>query len=167
MAKIYILLVVAISVLCLIQLSTIISPGNESATSSRNQEGNGSPNTTLSALAHEIKEVTEKIKASTSTLDSLRRREVPGSAATSHQDAPVIPELPSPAFSDSLKASYGKIESPKIGVVSTTSRLRAVKAAIFTMDSFPSYEKASQKGGAAGELLIRYSLQHAFDVLSK
>ena len=39
-------------------------------------------------------------------------------------------------------------------------------ALLFTMDSISSYESASKKGGAAGELLIRHSLEKIFKELN-
>ncbi len=41
----------------------------------------------------------------------------------------------------------------------------AKHAVLFTMDSITSYEENSHKGGAAGEILIRHSLEHAFKKL--
>lgn len=43
-----------------------------------------------------------------------------------------------------------------------TSKGIKKKALIFTMDSIPTYEENSLSGGAAGELLIRHSLEAAF-----
>ena len=39
------------------------------------------------------------------------------------------------------------------------------RAVLFTMDSITSYEENSLKGGAAGEILIRQSLEYAFQRL--
>ena len=41
-------------------------------------------------------------------------------------------------------------------------KVKPKKALLFTMDSISSYEENSLKGGAAGELLIRHSLEEAF-----
>lgn len=40
------------------------------------------------------------------------------------------------------------------------------KGLLFTMDSISSYETASKNGGAAGELLIRHSLENVFKELN-
>lgn len=61
--------------------------------------------------------------------------------------------------------------SPAPTVIAKESGLRRQrplvkkKALLFTMDSISSYEVDSKKGGAAGELLIRHSLETAFKEL--
>eukprot|EP00600_Ochromonadales_sp_CCMP1393_P005461 CAMPEP_0174960418 /NCGR_PEP_ID=MMETSP0004_2-20121128/3695_1 /TAXON_ID=420556 /ORGANISM="Ochromonas sp., Strain CCMP1393" /LENGTH=277 /DNA_ID=CAMNT_0016208793 /DNA_START=226 /DNA_END=1056 /DNA_ORIENTATION=- len=56
--------------------------------------------------------------------------------------------------------SHNRI-TPATGHVTKISKT----AVIFTMDSIESYEKNSLAGGAAGELTIRRSLEHAFGEL--
>jgi len=51
--------------------------------------------------------------------------------------------------------------SKGISMAQNSKEVKFKKALIFTMDSITSYEENSLKGGAAGELLIRHSLEDA------
>ena len=54
-----------------------------------------------------------------------------------------------------------KIENEKTMAFESTSMPPKRNAVLFTMDSISSYEENSKKGGAAGEILIRKSLEYA------
>eukprot|EP01041_Mallomonas_annulata_P001150 gene1150-2223_t len=56
-----------------------------------------------------------------------------------------------------------KLSIPKTEVQNKNRTLRAI---VFTMDSISQYEENSKSGGAAGELLVRYSLQEALQTLN-
>eukprot|EP00603_Paraphysomonas_imperforata_P006189 CAMPEP_0114419918 /NCGR_PEP_ID=MMETSP0103-20121206/4282_1 /TAXON_ID=37642 ORGANISM="Paraphysomonas imperforata, Strain PA2" /NCGR_SAMPLE_ID=MMETSP0103 /ASSEMBLY_ACC=CAM_ASM_000201 /LENGTH=194 /DNA_ID=CAMNT_0001588367 /DNA_START=117 /DNA_END=698 /DNA_ORIENTATION=+ len=69
-------------------------------------------------------------------------------------------------FFPSVPSSVKSVKSEEFAIPSTVPAvLSGKRALLFTMDSISSYEANSKKGGAAGELLIRHSLEHAFQVL--
>lgn len=64
---------------------------------------------------------------------------------------PVVASLP---VTKGIVDDFSDLHWPKLLPLSGVSR----HAVIFTMDSIPSYEQDSKRGGAAGELLVRHSL---------
>lgn len=64
-----------------------------------------------------------------------------------------------------LAPSPEKNEEPKPQEVFTKAKQTKKRAVIFTMDAFGGYEADSLRGGAAGELIVRHSLEYALSLL--
>jgi len=83
---------------------------------------------------------------------------------------PTMPEPPSkgvPTLPASLKMITPDIvKLPSIPAVPSIPQRPVKSALIFTMDSIDSYIANSKRGGPGGEIVVRESLQHAFDVLN-
>jgi hypothetical protein len=184
---------IVIGLLCLVQLSIVLSDRFGTATTTQNPQGQVADSSILFQLSLELKEASDRVARSADELARLRVQGVgvpavappllPTSVA-GHEEAveKKASTVPTHAVEPPVAAAV-KAEVPVELVASTppvpvhvhvpdaaprTGRPAVLRrAAIFTMDSFPAYEENSRRGGAAGELLIRHSLQHAFDKLGR
>lgn len=84
---------------------------------------------------------------------------------------PVIPTIPDPPLK--ISAEPPRLTLPSVEMVKLPSvpdlpsiPHKPKSALIFTMDSIDSYIANSKHGGPGGEIVIRESLQHAFDLLN-
>ena len=116
-------------------------------------------NETLSILRNELQSLHHEQGHRTEILPALKT-EIPN-----HRDRASI----------TLNESLGSIiqsdreKFQKHGISSATGiqkHQKKKRALLYTMDSISSYETASKQGGAAGELLIRHSLENVFSELN-
>jgi len=182
-----------IAILCIVQLAIIVSSrfGETELDNQQLSALNGMvQNQTLAQLSLELKQASESVIRSAEKLAHLRAQGPTATAPVSPKQIPtVLPPLAkrvkvdgdtgsaaavgrthvtvSPAMPNVTVRNERPKNLPPAAPVDFTLSPKPKRAAIFTMDSFPGYEDASKRGGAAGELLIRFSLQHAFDKLSE
>eukprot|EP01039_Chlorochromonas_danica_P010326 gene10326-11430_t len=88
-----------------------------------------------------------------------RQRPPRSSSSSSSSSSSVLDPAQTPLLSSSSSSSSATVAAPRPSKAKVKSN---GKVCIFTMDSIPSYEENSKRGGAAGELIIRHSLEEAF-----
>ena len=132
-------------------------------------------NETLTTLKHELKmlaavqkeihqERTRHIEGEKEIADLGRQENLAEKLASTKQLAPLQRRSSSvDAKRDRVKPLHTSPPKQVLPVTDSTSSSvsRTRRAVLFTMDSITSYEENSRKGGAAGEILVRRSLEHA------
>jgi hypothetical protein len=110
---------------------------------------------------NELKEVVKTVndahaKFETST-SSIKQQLIQGKLSTSSQVSPTTTNVNKVESSATASQSQSHI---------TIAKKKKKRAVLFTMDSISAYEIQSLQGGAAGEILIRRSLEQAFQELN-
>jgi hypothetical protein len=106
------------------------------------------PHVSLLALEHGA-----RLRHLNSTL-TLLRSDMQALNATLHEHYREITQT--------LDETKNTVSISRSNGMSSAPVLRKTRALLFTMDSMDSYEQAASRGGAAGEILVRRSLEEAF-----
>ena len=110
-------------------------------------------NTTLEALHNELLKLKSRRQYNAMLTDKSYSQSLSKSTIVPYREnhIPLVPK----------DHQLTKIENEKTMAFESTSMPPKRNAVLFTMDSISSYEENSKKGGAAGEILIRKSLEYA------
>ena len=115
-------------------------------------------NETLSILRNELQSLHHEQGHSTENLPALKT-EIPN-----HRNRASVPIN---ASQSSLGTDQTKfLKHGNSAVTGIEQHQKKKRALLYTMDSISSYETASKQGGAAGEVLIRHSLENVFAELN-
>ena len=116
-------------------------------------------NETLSILRNELQSLHHEQGHSTENLPTLK------ADSPAHRNKALTPLNES--LGSIIQSDREKFQKHGISAVTGIQQHQKKKRALlYTMDSISSYETASKQGGAAGEILIRHSLENVFSELN-